>query len=163
MQRSKRLILVGLGVLTGVSVGISVAYLKWRELLRQGGADASKPTDIRWAEQYEKIQARVAAAVDGKCCVKFSAYESDNEGLPLDNLDSAPHSGKIRLISESNFFTRAKAYTTPVLISPTWLQISLAANDMIKATGDTDHIYLEGFAIVRIEGDIALAEFHMGS
>ena len=66
-----------------------------------------------------------------------------------DLLDTVPVQGKVvveRLDGEA-------AYVSPVMDSPTWLQLALCADDSIQASGDENDIYLEGFEVNRIRDD----------
>ncbi len=94
--------------------------------------------------------------------MRFSAYREDLLGLPKDNLEEIPHSGKIRFVAKRDSW-REREYESPVLESPTWLEIAKAANEMIKVTGDTHHIFLEDLEVLDKQGDVTLADFAMGS
>lgn len=54
-------------------------------------------------------------------------------------------------------------YTSPIVENPTWLQVAILANEMIKTTGDTHHIFLESIQLVKEENGIKQMEFWMGS
>jgi len=80
--------------------------------------------------------------------VYYSAYESTPEGIPIDNLDEVPIKGKIKVVEQgSDFFGSGKGYRSKVLDSPTWLELCVVANEMIIATGDLHHIYLEAVMV----------------
>jgi hypothetical protein len=63
-----------------------------------------------------------------------------------------------------NILTRAgRPYVSPIVTSPTWLEIVVLADAMIKTTGDYHHQFLEGVRVLAACGDVQAAEFLMGS
>ncbi len=117
------------------------------------------------------IEDKVAAAVQAsgqRLYVDYSAYESDNNDDPMDNLDEIPVQGKIRLVQERDECwggPGSKTYRSDVLESPTWLQITVCANKMIKVTRDRHHVFLEGIDKLsnQTEDNVTLYRFLMGS
>jgi hypothetical protein len=121
--------------------------------------------DNEYDERLEAIQARVEKAVKGECFVEFSACEEDDDGVPVDNLDEVAWEGRCRFVQEGEtFFGNGKGYRSEVLENPTWLQVAVLANEMIKATGDEHHVFLESVDDTgEEEGGVAIVEFGMGS
>tara|TARA_Y100000034_G_scaffold60073_1_gene73030 strand:- start:13 stop:591 length:579 start_codon:yes stop_codon:yes gene_type:complete len=81
--------------------------------------------------------------------VVYSAYQADENDVPIDNLDDIaipmpPDFDTIMLCAE--YGEARKTYREPV----TWLQVAMAAQEFIVATGDLHHVFLEG---VRTSGD----------
>lgn len=64
-----------------------------------------------------------------------------------------------------DFFGNGDSYESEVIHNPTWAQVLDIANDMIKATGDCHHVFLEGVERCGADYDdgIPLYEFVMGS
>lgn len=120
-----------------------------------GVSDASMALD-------DAIQARVKAALGDDVHVIYEAYDFTDDDLPVDNLDKRAHKGKIRFVAEDP--NDGERYESAVLVDPTWLDVTRAANDMLLALGDRHHVYLEGFDIVKKpKGEPVIAEFSMGS
>lgn len=97
--------------------------------------------------------------------VRFSAFDHDDDGLPVDNLDAIAIEGPCVLVAKHDpFFGAGTDYQSPPLHSPTWWVVLEHANQMVEVTGDEHHIFLEGVA--RQEHAIAgvpCYEFEMGS
>ena len=117
----------------------------------------------------EAIDVRVRGYVGSHCQMIYSAYETDANEVPIDNLDEIPISGKVRFVAErwdeswSWGCKQSKNYCGPVVESPTWLQICGFANAAMRKTLDRHHVYLESVEVVGQEGDVQIAKFHMGS
>jgi hypothetical protein len=118
--------------------------------------------DEAWGERFDKIQQRVANAIKGKCYVQFSAYQQDKHGLPVDNLDEVAFHGKVKFVIKQDSW-RADTYMSPVITNPTWLDVAILANEMIKQTKDTHHVYLEDIEATGKQGEVTILEFVMGS
>jgi len=115
---------------------------------------------------WKRVEVAVKASGQRKVRVTYSAYGTDEEDEPIDNLDEVAVSGKVRLVAERETFfggARSKAYRSPVLMNPTWLEVCVYANEMIKTTRDEHHCFLEGLQLQGQEEDVAIYEFCMGS
>lgn len=133
--------------------------------------------DSNWKaykEAARKIDARVAEAVRAagqQLRVDYSASENDENDVPIDNLDEVAVPGKVVLTQERDTFyggPKSRSYRSVVLENPTWLQVAVCANEMIKVTRDHHHVFLEGLdkkGEERTEtGEvITIYEFSMGS
>ena len=118
----------------------------------------------KWEEMYEKIQEKVVDVIEGEPFVSYSAYKTDLNGIPTDNLELVVIKGNVQFFQKHEiFWGEGKDYMSPVISNPTWLQITILANDMIKITGDKHHIFLENFDIIKEENGIKQVEFIMGS
>ena len=117
--------------------------------------EATMAVNKEWKEAHCEIQNRVESAIDGNRFVVYSAWPTENE-MPIDNLDCRPFHGNLQF--------REGKYVSPVMNSPTWLEIAVAANEMIKVTGDKHHVFLEGIEVHVLGGkSVQAAEFSMGS
>jgi len=113
-----------------------------------------------------KILRRVEERVGKRCLVEFSAYKSDSNDEPIDNLDEIPFPGKIKLRALADEFyggSKGKDYESSVLENQTWLDLCYYANKMILTTNDHHHVFLEGIEAVGKDGDVTIFEFIMGS
>ena len=100
----------------------------------------------KWKESYDKIQGRVEKAVKGECFVKYSAYQKTpgTAGIPIDNLDAVAVKGKVFFVQpHHSFWGKGKNYISKTVQNPTWLDVAVLANDMIKTVGDKHHVFLE--------------------
>lgn len=118
----------------------------------------------------DRVEAAVKASGQRKCRVDYSAYETTDDDVPIDNLDEVAAKGKVRLVGfADDFFGGGKSrdYRSEVLDSPTWLQVAVEANRMIRTTRDTHHCFLEGLDKLpkdrQTEPGVTLYEFVMGS
>jgi len=77
--------------------------------------------------------------------VKHSVFEFDNKGMLINNIDNIVINDTIKFYTE---YKTAKGktiiYESKYIKNPTWLDIAILANDMIKLTGNKHHIFLEG-------------------
>ena len=109
---------------------------------------------------------------DYKNYVDFSAWPSDYRN----NLEEVAIVGRVKFYREYETFFGNKPmakrvdYMSEVFENPTWLQVTLLANDMINSSGDNHHIFLEAiredtsgkFAIDK-KSFIKIYNFSMGS
>lgn len=132
-------------------------------------------SDIDWVKKYNEamlpMQERICKAIkeNGQdCYVFYSAYKSVND-IPQDNLDEIAISGKVKFVEQGDsFFGSGKPYSSKILENPTWLDVCVVANEMILATGDKHHIYLEGVlatekTLFQDNDTVKIVRFSMGS
>ena len=81
------------------------------------------------------------------------------------NLNKIPIDGNIFIISQGDVdFGNGNTYISKLLHSPASLELCKIANDLIIATGDYNHYYLDDIIkIVQDLGNIKMCEFSMGS
>lgn len=120
-----------------------------------------------YSRALNAIQARVEERCGHPCHVFYSAYTKTDD-IPIDNLDLVPHVGLIQFQAPaaSKGFTdgeESQAYVSGVIESPTWLDLCVMANDMMKMTKDFHHVYLEDICDLDERGDVTIATFSMGS
>lgn len=118
-----------------------------------------------WSDKCTAIDLRVEAALGHKLVVNYVAYEEDERGMPIDNLDDVAIVGRVRLIAAKDDWggEKSRSWEGKILESPTWLTIVIEANAMMRRTRNLHHCFLEGFEIVHQEGDVQIANFVMGS
>ncbi len=104
------------------------------------------------------------------CRVDYAAYQTDENDVPIDNLDDIAATGKIRLVMKKTKFyckPQGKDYQSDILESPTWLTVAVCADRMIKTTRDYHHVFLEGITklpdSMQTEEGVTLYTFDMGS
>lgn len=123
----------------------------------------------------ERVDKACKAAGHDKVYVDYSAYESDERDVPIDNLDEVAVPGKVVLVGFADDFfggKESKNYQSPILNNPTWLEACVHANKMIDVTGDEHHCFLEGFHRKKtmdskvseaVGQEVEVWEFSMGS
>jgi hypothetical protein len=117
-----------------------------------------------YGDRLDAIHERIAARLGEKPVVFYSAYKTDARELPVDNLNEIPIQGEIQFHAKHDpFWGTGRSYKSAVVDSPTWLEIAVLANDMIKTTGDFHHQFLEGVEVVAACGKVKSVEFMMGS
>lgn len=115
---------------------------------------------MSYQEIIEQIDNKVNTAIEKlheEKSVVYSAYEEDNWGNPIDNLDDIPFKGKIQFVDEDEDFR------SEIFDSPTWLQIAIVANQMINKTRNFHHRHFEDFDVFCNKDGIAIAKLIMGS
>jgi len=136
-----------------------------------------------WDKMEDRIEEAVLASGQKKVYVIYSAYESDEEDEPIDNLDEVAIKGKCVLFApQETYFGGeiSRSYVSPIVENPTWLQLCVLANAMIRRTRDRHHCFLEGVDLCRglmdvrekitkklklekLPSDVRVYEFCMGS
>lgn len=121
-------------------------------------ADApAEPDTMKFMELYGKtldtIYALCMARVgkDNVHCV-YSAYQTDADGLPINDLSDVAAWGVVQFYHDS---WRSKVYQ-----DPTWLDAFEAANEYCESHKRGDHIYFESIRYVETRQNIA--QFRMG-
>ena len=131
--------------------------------------------DREWVKKFsdsmQSIQTRVCKAIkeNGQdCYVFYAAHENEND-IPVDNLNEIAVSGKVKFVEQGDtFYGNGESYRSKVLVNPTWLDVCVVANEMILATGNKHHIYLEDVVLTEKtlfldNNEIKIARFSMGS
>lgn len=119
-----------------------------------GGAEGKAYDEI-----YEAVDKAVLDSGQEEVQVIYSAYDSDENDIPINNLHEVAIKGACRLRGLSGWAGDGKDYLSPILYNPTWLEVCVHANRMIETTNDTHHVFLEGFR--KFRGKIY--DFSMGS
>lgn len=120
-----------------------------------------------WLRLANLIDSQVDAACkrrsgpNSETHVTFSAYQGNYP--ELDKLGKVPIKGRVRFVRKFDGWGNGRDYRSRVYKSPTWLQIATLANDMIVATDDLHHVFLEGVEVIGKSGGITECEFVMGS
>jgi hypothetical protein len=118
---------------------------------------------MTYQQIMDQIDSRVLEAVEASGesqSVVYSAYEEDEWGNPINNLDEIPVEGKIK------FVDKEKTFESEVLDSPTWLEITVVANKMVNKTSDYQNRHFYDFDVFKVErndGKIMTATLLMGS
>jgi len=102
------------------------------------GIDVEKLNEATRKEMNAKIDEELGTDAN----VYYSAYESDDEGLIRNNLLDIAVEGCVRFTYAGGWGDRK--FRSPVIQSPTWLQICGIAEDAIRISGDYHHTFLEG-------------------
>ena len=122
-------------------------------------------SDKAYATAFDAIQHRIEARVSRKSFVVFSAYKFDEDSVPIDNLDDVPVSGRVKVRVSEGRFPGAKPtryHESEVLENPTWLDLCEIAHNLVSATRDRTHRYLEAIDIVGNEGDVQIVKLCLG-
>ncbi len=130
----------------------------------------------KYDDALSLIETRVDAAVKtaGRRAplVIYSAYNCDDseDEVPIDNLDEVAAIDRVRLIGRADPSwggPNSQEYRSEVLENPTWLQVTVCADAMIRVTKDGHHCFLEGIKLLpdaeQTEPGVTLWEFEMGS
>jgi len=121
----------------------------------------------KFKEAIEAMSSKVQKALGGvKRVVEYSAFKTDINKIPVDNLDEVAFRGKIRFVAKKEDYWSSEDsedYISKVMTDPTWLEVAVLANEMILTVKDTHHVFLELFEVVREEDGVTVAEFGMGS
>lgn len=102
-------------------------------------------------KRHDAIADRVFDFVTHDLEIIYQAYNDKIE----DNLDEVPIEGKLQ-ISEGQ-------YTSEILDSPTWLELSDIANEQVKQTEDYNHRYLKDIRVLEEKNGIKICQFLLQS
>ncbi len=116
------------------------------------------------SQRRDAIQSRIEQVLGDRCVVRYGAYEFDEGGLPIDNLDEIAVEGTVRFVHDySPDRGDGRAYESAPVQNPTCPEVTMLANDMILTTGDRTHCWFEGFHTRRKGKVIKTLELDMGS
>jgi hypothetical protein len=124
---------------------------------------------VDYCEGSDKIDSRVATAIEEsgqEQVLIYSASDSDERDVPIDNLDQVAVEGKVVFKQEHDpYWGEGKNYESPILENPTWLELTVHANRMMTTTNDLHHVFLEGveFTGKVQDGSVAVYQFSTGS
>jgi len=99
-----------------------------------------------WEKAIQAMEAKVHARVGKDCDVRYSAYKSDANDVPIDNLDEVAFKGSGVIIAEHDPFWGGEAsgdYQSKVLTDPTWLDLCVVTQEQMNHTKDGHHCFLE--------------------
>lgn len=119
-----------------------------------------------YSEMDDQIE--VACIADGQDWVFItnSSYKSDHKGWPINNLNEVAVEGPVILFHRKSATwggKKSRDYYSPVLNSPTWLEVCVHANRMVKCVRDVHHIFVEGLRKRGTKDGFPTYEFCMGS
>jgi len=119
----------------------------------------------KYKEACDKMDAKITEKIDGEVYVFYSVYKTDEEDLPVDNLDEVAFEGKVAVICNwPSILSPKEILVSDILRDPTWLDLTVISNYFIEKTGDYHHRFFEGYHIVgETHSRVSLIEFHMGS
>lgn len=121
-------------------------------------------TRTEYGRRLDQIHARIAERLGEKPFVAYSAYEFDSDDMPIDNLADVAIPGNVQFHAKHDpYWGEGKPYTSPAVNSPTWLDVSVLADEMIKTTGDYHHQFLESVVVIDERDGLKIARFSMGS
>jgi len=117
------------------------------------------------AKHYSAKEAFVHGLKHGERvdAVIFSCEPSDENDMPIDNLDEIPFEGTFTIVGEYDEFwdgrgvgiigdpieeSRGREFRSEPITNPTWLQLAVLANESIHTTNDYHHVYLENVNLV---------------
>lgn len=123
----------------------------------------SNTFDEEWGSRYDEIIDDACSQIEGECFVRFSAYEDDARGLPVNNLDQVAVLGSVVVIEGPGVWHPGKSYRGKVRVNPTWRDLCFEANEIIKTTGDDHHRFLEAYDVIGEENGIVFIELFLGS
>lgn len=84
----------------------------------------------------------------------------------VENLTEIAVKGRCRFaLSTANYERADRAYLSEVMLSPTWVQLFVVAENALQFVGEqTDHIVFEGISLSDADKDgVPIFEFSMGS
>jgi hypothetical protein len=138
-------------------------------------AEANTPEARAQADAFDKatdaIQRRVSEAMHYREHYLTYCPPWDGNDVPIDNLDAIAVKGHVKFVQKAgddgNWGAEGANYAGNIHVNPTWLQVCKDCEDMIRATGDLHHIFLEAIHPLpdkqQDEEGVQLYTFSMGS
>lgn len=115
-------------------------------------------------ERLDAIQKEIGCHINGEYLVHYCLNDEDQNGLPVNNLRDKAISGKVifdqgdnRCVNDRERFI-GKHFT-----DPTWLDVTIAANDFLNVTDSRRHVYLEDILVVSESNNTKHVTFVFGS
>jgi hypothetical protein len=117
------------------------------------------------AKVYNHIQEKISNAINKYKQEYIIIYRVgiSNDGTIVDNLDEVAIEGKVRFASSRRVFFEKKEekdYRSKIVVNPTWLDIAVMANEMVKYTGSKYRCF-DGVEFVIEENSIKKMMFVM--
>lgn len=123
-----------------------------------------KRPPLEWRERYDAIKKEIGCHINGEYLVHYSLYGKDQDDLPVNNLHEKAINGKVIFIGGHNrCMDDGKGFISEPYFDPTWLDVAIAANDFLNASGNHQHVYLEGILTVSESHNIKCVTFVFGS
>lgn len=154
---------------------VNEAYEAEARILRERQEEVEEANHFdKWRQAANAIEDRMRKAIEAvgeKCRITFSAYDNDDNDIPVDNLDRVAVEGKVILFQEASDYWGGAAsenYESEILENPTWMDVAIRANRMVKQVADLHHIFLEAVYLdkkrtaARTDG-VKVYNFSMGS
>jgi hypothetical protein len=119
-----------------------------------------------WENNFKQsnqvFKERLAKEIEGPVHVYYSAYQVLEDETCVDNLDQVAVTGRCQFVDD-DLEESETTYTSRVVENPTWLQVAILANEMIRVREVVDHIFLEGVHEANMANGIKTMNFIMGS
>ena len=97
--------------------------------------------------RHDAIMDRIFDFVKHDLEIIYQAYNDQVE----DNLDDIPIDGKLQI--------RERDFSSEILDSPTWLELSAVANEQVKATKGFNNRYLKDIKVIEEKDGIKICQF----
>jgi hypothetical protein len=83
--------------------------------------------------------------------LRYAAFDKDDNGIPVDNLDEVPIQGLVKFRRERDVRfggKQSRDYESAAVHSPTWLTICVLADASIVISNDRHHVELVGVRVI---------------
>ena len=101
-----------------------------------------------WKKAWQAICKRVKSVTSKDSPIIFSNYKTDQDGNPIDNLDTIAIRGRAIIVADAADEIWAgpdsQSFESHILTKPTWLELCAVLHEQIKHTRDKHHVCLEG-------------------
>ena len=104
-------------------------------------------SEAEFETRHDAIADRIFAYVKHDLEIIYQAYNDQVE----DNLDDIPIDGKLQI--------RERDFSSEILDSPTWLELSAVANEQVKATKGFNNRYLKDIKVIEEKDGIKICQF----
>ncbi len=102
---------------------------------------------VEFEQRHDAIADRIFAYVKHDVEIIYQAYNDKVE----DNLDEIPIEGKLQIIDGE--------FSSEILDSPTWLELSAVANEQVKVTKNFNNRYLKNIKVLEEKDGIKICQF----
>jgi len=119
-----------------------------------------------YKQATDEMQSCIERFIGQKPVVIYSAYPTDEDGVPINNLNDVPIEGSVRFelrCDEMFPSDEGEDYMSPIVIDPNWLLICKYADEALRKVGDTHHVFLEYIEVVSDKDGIQTAKMVFGS
>lgn len=115
--------------------------------------------DTEYGNVIENIRIDLESRIVNNIHVRYASYILDEKGIPVNNLHQLAIRGKVAVIVNLDGYIETLSF----IEDPTYLDLSVLANEQIIWSGDYHHCFFEGFKIIGFCNDIILIQLLMGS
>lgn len=114
-------------------------------------------------EMREQVRQAVQAEGFHNAHAVYSAYTENANGILVNNLNETAVKGKVKFTVPAYAVETGERPRTALFEDPTWLDATVALEQLIRMTGDYHHVFLEDIKVEKEENGVKICNIMTGS